>query len=109
MIDNAVQHSDKKGTITLSLKKKKKNAVFSVKNPGEEIPPEIREKIFERFYRVDKDRARETGGSGLGLHIVRRIALLHKGNITVESKKGEGSRFTLILPITISSSVSSDD
>ncbi|MEG2189677.1 MAG: ATP-binding protein, partial [Christensenella sp.] len=55
--------------------------------------------IFERFYRVDKARSRETGGTGLGLHIVRRIALMHGGRVDVQSTEGAGSVFTLVLPL----------
>ena len=60
--------------------------------------------VFERFYRVDKARSRETGGTGLGLHIVQRIALLHNGRIEVKSEKGVGSVFQLIVPIRQKSS-----
>ena len=63
------------------------------------MSPEHLEHIFERFYRVDKARSRETGGTGLGLHIVRRIALMHGGRVDVESKEGKGSVFTLVVPL----------
>lgn len=71
----------------------------SVSDTGEGIPPEDLPNIFERFYRVDKSRARVTGGSGLGLTIAKRLVEAHGGNITVESKLGKGSCFSFTLPI----------
>jgi two-component system phosphate regulon sensor histidine kinase PhoR len=62
------------------------------------IPSEHLERIFERFYRVEKSHSRETGGTGLGLSIVRHIALLHNGTVEVESRVGEGSTFRLRIP-----------
>ena len=109
IVNNAIKYSSEGESVDIDFLRNGNNIEISVTDHGVGMTDDQLPLIFERFYRVDKDRARETGGSGLGLHIVRRIALLHKGNITVESKKGEGSRFTLILPITISSSVSSDD
>ena len=66
---------------------------------GEPIPEDEREKIFERFYRVDKARSRETGGTGLGLAITRNVILMHRGAIKVYSKEGEGSLFTVRIPL----------
>ena len=72
---------------------------LSVKDTGIGISPEHQERIFERFYRVDKARSRETGGSGLGLAITRNVVLMHKGAIKLSSKEGEGSTFTLRIPL----------
>ena len=69
-----------------------------VADSGIGIPEEAQSKIFERFYRVDKARSRETGGSGLGLAITRNVVLMHKGAIKLHSKEGEGSTFTLRIP-----------
>jgi two-component system, OmpR family, sensor histidine kinase SenX3 len=71
---------------------------FRVIDGGIGIPARDHERIFERFYRVDRARSRETGGTGLGLAIVRHVAINHDGRITVESREGEGSTFTLIVP-----------
>ena len=70
-----------------------------VRDHGIGIPSRDLERIFERFYRVDRARSRDTGGTGLGLAIVRHVAQVHGGEITVQSREGEGSTFTLNLPI----------
>ena len=75
-------------------------ALIAIKDQGVGIPAKDLERIFERFYRVDPGRARETGGTGLGLSIVRHVAQNHGGNVLVESREGEGSTFTLELPMT---------
>ena len=74
-------------------------ARISIKDQGVGIPAKDLERIFERFYRVDPGRARQTGGTGLGLSIVRHVAQNHGGNVVVESREGEGSTFTLELPM----------
>jgi two-component system sensor histidine kinase SenX3 len=70
-----------------------------VRDEGIGIPTKDLQRIFERFYRVDKARSRETGGTGLGLSIVRHVAEGHGGDVTVESREGEGSAFRLVLAI----------
>ncbi|MEA2932791.1 MAG: two-component system, OmpR family, sensor histidine kinase SenX3, partial [Actinomycetota bacterium] len=72
--------------------------VFRVSDQGIGIPSRDLERIFERFYRVDRARSRETGGTGLGLSIVRHVATNHGGAVDVASREGEGSTFTLRLP-----------
>jgi two-component system sensor histidine kinase SenX3 len=72
---------------------------IAIKDQGVGIPAKDLERIFERFYRVDPGRARETGGTGLGLSIVRHVAQNHGGTVIVESREGEGSTFTLELPM----------
>ena len=72
---------------------------ISVSDTGEGIPPEDLSMIFERFYRVDKSRARTTGGTGLGLTIAKRLVEAHGGTIKVKSKVGQGSTFTFTLPV----------
>ena len=74
-------------------------AVLCVQDHGIGIPSRDLERVFERFYRVDKARSRATGGTGLGLAIVRHVAEAHGGEVTVESTEGEGSTFRLSLPL----------
>ena len=71
---------------------------LAVTDPGVGIPARDLERIFERFYRVDQGRSRDSGGTGLGLSIVRHVAANHQGRVEVESREGEGSTFTLVLP-----------
>lgn len=99
ILENAVAHTPKGGTITVAAGEKGKWVEVSVCDTGEGIPAEDLPHIFERFYRVDKSRARATGGSGLGLTIAKRLIEAHGGTITVESKLGEGSRFSFTLPV----------
>ena len=76
-----------------------RSAVLTVADNGIGIPPEEQSHIFDRFYRVDKARSRATGGTGLGLSIVRQMVQLHGGLITLNSVPGEGSTFTVTLPL----------
>lgn len=87
LIDNAIKHSFKDTEIKISLKENKQKIHLSVENTGENIPKEDLEKIFERFYRVDKSRAREKGGYGLGLSIAKTIVEKYNGKIYAESEK----------------------
>ena len=73
-------------------------AVVRVTDTGMGIPPEMRDKIFERFFRVDKSRSKETGGTGLGLAIVKHAVIYHKGTIEVESEEGKGTTFIVRIP-----------
>jgi signal transduction histidine kinase len=99
ILENAVAHTHKGGTINVTASQKGKWVEVSVSDTGEGIPAEDLPHIFERFYRVDKSRARATGGSGLGLTIARRLIEAHGGTIVVQSKLGEGSCFSFTLPI----------
>jgi two-component system sensor histidine kinase SenX3 len=76
---------------------------ISVRDHGIGIPSRDMERIFERFYRVDRTRSRATGGTGLGLAIVRHVAQAHQGEVSVESEEGQGSTFTLKLPLAAAS------
>jgi signal transduction histidine kinase len=98
LIDNAIKYTSK-GSIHVTLQKNEDTALLRVKDTGIGIPREEQEKIFKRFYRVDKSRSRETGGVGLGLSIAEWIAHAHHGKIEVESELNKGSIFTLSLPI----------
>lgn len=97
LIDNAIKYTEK-GEVLVSLKRADKGVVVEVKDTGVGIPAEHLDRIFERFYVVDKSHSRKLGGTGLGLSIVKHIVLLHNGKIDVESKLGKGAKFTIVLP-----------
>lgn len=99
LIENAVKYNNDGGRVDVSLNADHKFFYVRVKDTGVGIPEECQEQIFERFYRVDKARSRETGGTGLGLAIARNVILMHKGSIRVHSKEGEGSTFTVRIPM----------
>jgi len=99
LLENAVAYTHKGGTINVAASAKGKGVEVSVSDTGEGIPAEDLPHIFERFYRVDKSRARATGGSGLGLTIAKRLVEAHGGTITAQSELGKGSRFSFTLPI----------
>jgi len=99
LIDNAIKYTPQGGTVTLALGQDNGSARIEVSDTGIGIPPEEQAKIFDRFYRVDKARSRELGGSGLGLSIAKWIAELHRGTIAVKSNPHEGSTFTVFLPL----------
>ena len=98
LIDNAIKYTPK-GSVQVSLDKEEEMAVIKVRDTGIGIPEEERERIFKRFYRIDKSRSRETGGVGLGLSIAEWIAHAHQGKIEVDSEVNKGSVFTVRLPI----------
>ena len=95
-MSNAIKYSDT-GTITLCTKTDDEYYIVEVCDEGHGIKPSDQEKIFERFYRVDDDRSRETGGSGLGLSIVKSIIDAHHGVIEVQSEFNTGTTFTIKL------------
>ena len=99
LVDNAVRYTSPKGTVRVRLDGSESRAVLQVTDTGEGIPASELSRIFERFYRVDKARARRTGGTGLGLAIVRHVAESHGGTVTVDSELGRGTTFTVTLPI----------
>jgi len=99
LVDNAIKYTPEGGTVRLLATRENGSAVFQVSDTGIGIPHDELEKIFDRFYRIDKARSREMGGSGLGLSIAKRIAELHRGTIEVASELGRGSTFTVKLPI----------
>jgi len=99
LLNNAVTYSGSGSCVNANAFKEEKQLVIEVKDQGIGVPAEHIDRIFERFYRVDRARSREAGGTGLGLAIVRHIALFHKGSAEVESHAGEGSVFRLRLPL----------
>jgi len=99
LIQNGIKYNKDGGQVKVHIDSDHMNAVIKVSDTGIGIDEEHFAKLFQRFYRVDKARDREAGGSGLGLSIVRQIIMLHKGMISVESQLGEGSCFTARLPL----------
>jgi signal transduction histidine kinase len=104
LLDNAIKYTPTGGTISLILSRKNKAAVVDVTDTGVGISPVHLPHIFERFFRVNKTHPAGDNGSGLGLAICKQIVELHRGQIGVRSKMGEGSTFTVILPLTNSNS-----
>jgi signal transduction histidine kinase len=98
IIDNAAKYTPENGKIWISLRPVNSFITVEVRDNGSGIPKEQLPHIFQRFYRVQKDRSRSTGGSGLGLSICKLIADSHGGHIEVESEVGKGSMFRIILP-----------
>lgn len=94
LIDNAIKYSEPNDTITVRFKDLKDRVEICIEDTGIGIAPQHLPRIFERFYRVDKDRSREVGGTGLGLAIVKHIVEAHQSTITVESEIGTGTKFT---------------
>jgi two-component system sensor histidine kinase SenX3 len=98
LLDNAVKYSDVGAEVSVVIAHEGAWVEVTVHDQGVGIPSSDLERVFERFYRVDRARSRQTGGTGLGLAIVRHVANNHGGEVTVESREGEGSTFRLRLP-----------
>lgn len=98
LVVNAVKYNRDGGDVTVALDRDGDRVRLDVTDTGIGIPEDDLPRIFERFYRVDTARSRETGGTGLGLSIVRHAVELHDGQVTVASRRGEGSTFTVVLP-----------
>lgn len=99
LVDNAIKYSDNNGTVKIGKKVENSNCIIWIEDTGVGISKEHIDRIFERFYRVDKARSRSQGGTGLGLAIVKHIVMSFNGSISLESQVGKGSRFTLKIPI----------
>ena len=99
IIENASKYTPDGGSITVRLRREGRDAVLDIADTGVGIPPEDVPHVFDRFYRVDKARSRDTGGTGLGLSIVQQIVRLHAGSVTVQSELGKGTTFTVQLPV----------
>ncbi len=98
-VNNAIAYSDPKTTVTVRATTTATEIILAVHDHGIGIPPEHLPRLFERFYRVDKSRSRDVGGSGLGLAIVKHITQAHGGKVQVESTPGQGSTFSILLPL----------
>lgn len=98
LLENSIKYSDAESSIELRVGSSDDEVTIVVEDHGMGIPQTDQERVFERFYRVDRGRSRTTGGTGLGLSIVRNVAQNHGGSVSVVSREGEGSTFTLSLP-----------
>lgn len=98
LADNAVKHNQQDGSITLSLRVEDQHAVFQIINTGPVLPPELRARVFERFFRGDATHGTTIEGSGLGLSIAESIAQAHGGTLTMDATADDRTRFTLTLP-----------
>ena len=99
LVENAIKYNHSGGQVTVTAYRKEKHVYLSVEDTGNGIPEELRERVFEPFFRVDKSRSRELGGVGLGLAFVREIVRVHDGSITVRSNPSGGTVFDVILPL----------
>ena len=104
LIENGIKYNKDSGFVRVYLNADHKYFYLKVEDTGEGISEEHQEHIFERFYRVDKARSRETGGTGLGLAITREVILLHKGAVKIHSVPGEGTTFSVRIPLKYMSS-----
>ena len=98
LCDNAIKYNRKNGSVKVTVANAPEEVVLKVEDTGIGIPEESRERIFERFYRVDKSRSKAVGGTGLGLSIVKHAALIHRASIEIDSSPGNGATFTLHFP-----------
>lgn len=99
LIENAIKYNKPEGWVHVSLNADHQNFFVTVEDNGIGIPEDAQDHIFERFYRVDKSHSREIGGTGLGLAIAKNAIILHRGAIRVHSKEGEGTTFTVRIPL----------
>ena len=100
LVDNAIKYNREGGQIFIDAARRPDGLVeLRVRDTGPGIDREHQDRIFERFYRIDRSRSRELGGTGLGLSIVKHIAMLYRGQATVESEPGEGSTFRITLDV----------
>ncbi|POR02308.1 hypothetical protein AU468_06890 [Alkalispirochaeta sphaeroplastigenens] len=98
LVENAIKYSEPGGEVAIIVENRDREMRLQVRDTGQGIPQEDVPRIFERFFRVDRARSRELGGTGLGLAIVKHIVLAHRGDITVDTREGSGSTFTLRIP-----------
>ncbi len=98
LVENAIKYNNEDGLVHVSIRRQDEDVEIMVEDTGIGIPPDALPHVFERFYRVDKARSRQAGGSGLGLSIVRDLILRNYGTITAEAREGGGTRFTVIFP-----------
>ena len=98
LVENGIKYNEPGGRVDVQAAQRDGKVAITVSDTGIGIPKESRERVFERFYRVDKGRARKTGGTGLGLSIVKHIVLLYGGTISLKSEPGKGTEITVLFP-----------
>jgi two-component system phosphate regulon sensor histidine kinase PhoR len=98
LLENAIKYTPVGGRITARVRTTARDVAIDIEDTGIGIPASALPRVFERFYRVDRSRARDMGGTGLGLAIVKHILRAHGGSVGVESVEGRGSLFTVTLP-----------
>ena len=98
LVENAIKYNHSGGRVTVTAYQKEKHIYLSIEDTGNGIPEELRQRVFEPFFRVDKSRSRQMGGVGLGLALVREIALLHGGSVRAEARAEGGTAFRVVLP-----------
>ena len=99
LLENAIKYGVDNSTVILSVKRKSNKILIDIENKGDLIPEKERDRIFNRFYRLDKSRSKKTGGTGLGLAIVKHISIVHNGTIEVHKSDGDTTVFRLTLPV----------
>jgi two-component system phosphate regulon sensor histidine kinase PhoR len=99
LLDNAIKYTPRGGRVRMHAGSEGAEAFLEVADNGQGIPAHETDRIFERFYRVDRNRSRELGGTGLGLSIVKHVVLAHRGRVSVQSTVGKGSTFRIVLPL----------
>ena len=100
IIENAIKYSNEGSEVLVKSISGNNAITVNIKDFGEGIPSSQIDKIFDRFYRIDKSRSRNSGGSGLGLSIAKRIFELHNATISIQSKQGKGTEVTIVFPIS---------
>ena len=98
IVENAIKYNHSGGQVIVEAYQKEKQVYLSVEDTGSGIPEELKERVFEPFFRVDKSRSRELGGVGLGLALVREIVRVHNGSILVKNNANSGTTFEVIFP-----------
>ena len=95
LCNNAIRYNVKNGSVTVRVGAENGHAFLQVSDTGIGIPREHQDRVFERFYRVDKSRSKQTGGTGLGLTIVKHVVAIHNAEITLNSQEGKGTKITV--------------
>ena len=98
LCENAIRYNNRGGSVTVTVDREKDETFLSVRDTGIGIPPEHQDRVFERFYRVDKSRSKATGGTGLGLAIVKHIVSQHGARLFMDSEPGRGTEIRVVFP-----------